>query len=62
MRFKQFLFALFTLTSLVCFGQNNVHIDRINGKAYMIFTNSFNQETQQGVRLFMRKLKKNYGS
>ncbi|MBN8684520.1 MAG: beta-lactamase family protein [Chitinophagales bacterium] len=39
-----------------------VHIDRINGKAYMIFTNSFNQETQQGVRLVMRKLKKNYGS
>lgn len=39
-----------------------VHIDRINGKAYIIFTNSFNQETQQGVRLVMRKLKKNYGS
>ena len=39
-----------------------VHIDRLNGKAYIIFTNSFNQETQQGVRLLMRKLKENYGS
>lgn len=37
-----------------------VHIDRINGKAYIIFTNSFNQDTQQGVRLLMRKLKENY--
>jgi CubicO group peptidase (beta-lactamase class C family) len=39
-----------------------VHIDRINGKAYIIFTNSFNNNTQQGVRLLMRKLKENYGS
>lgn len=39
-----------------------VHIDRINGKAYIIFTNSFNADTQQGVRLLMRKLKENYGS
>ena len=39
-----------------------VHIDRIKGKAYIIFTNSFNQDTQQGVRLLMRKLKENYGS
>lgn len=39
-----------------------VHIDRIQGKAYIIFTNSFNQDTQQGVRLVMRKLKENYGS
>jgi len=39
-----------------------VHIDRIKGKAYMIFANSFNQDTQQGVRLLMRKLKENYGS
>ena len=39
-----------------------VHIDRIKGNAYIIFTNSFNQETQQGVRLLMRKLKENYGS
>lgn len=39
-----------------------VHIDRIKGKAYIIFTNSFNQETQQGVRFLMRKLKENYGS
>lgn len=34
-----------------------VHIDRLNGKAYIIFTNSFNPDTQQGVRLLMRKLK-----
>lgn len=39
-----------------------VHIDRIKGTAYIIFTNSFNPETQQGVRLLMRKLKENYGS
>lgn len=39
-----------------------VHIDRIKGKAFVIFTNSFNQNTQQGVRLLMRKLKENYGS
>lgn len=39
-----------------------VHIDRIKGKAYIIFTNSFNQDTQQGVRLLMRKLKENYGN
>lgn len=39
-----------------------VHIDRINGKAYIIFTNAFNLETQQGVRLLMRKLKEHYGS
>ncbi len=39
-----------------------VHIDRIKNLAYIIFTNSFNQQTQQGVRLLMRKLKQNYGS
>lgn len=39
-----------------------VHIDRKNGKAYAIFTNSFNDNTQQGVRLLMRKLKEHYGS
>jgi CubicO group peptidase (beta-lactamase class C family) len=39
-----------------------VQIDRIKGIAFIIFTNSFNQETQQGVRLLMRKLKENYGS
>ena len=39
-----------------------VHIDRVNGKAYIIFTNSFSADTQQGVRLLMRKLKENYGS
>lgn len=38
-----------------------VHIDRIKGKAYIIFTNAFSPETQQGVRLLMRKLKENYG-
>ena len=39
-----------------------VHIDRLKNKAYIIFTNSFNPGTQQGVRLLMRKLKENYGS
>ncbi len=39
-----------------------VHIDRINNKAYIIFTNAFNADTQQGVKLLMRKLKENYGS
>lgn len=39
-----------------------VHIDRLQNKAYIIFTNSFNDNTQQGVRLLMRKLKENYGS
>lgn len=39
-----------------------VHIDRIQNKAYIIFANSFNNDTQQGVRLLMRKLKENYGS
>lgn len=39
-----------------------VHIDRLKNKAYIIFTNSFNPDTQQGVRLLMRKLKENYGS
>ncbi len=38
-----------------------VHIDRLKSKAYIIFTNSFNADTQQGVRLMMRKLKENYG-
>ncbi len=36
-----------------------VHIDRLTYKAYIIFTNSFNNDTQQGVRLLMRKLKEN---
>lgn len=39
-----------------------VHIDRMQDKAYIIFTNSFNADTQQGVRLLMRKLKENYGN
>lgn len=38
-----------------------VHIDRQKKIAYIIFTNSFNIETQQGVRLLMRKLKENHG-
>lgn len=38
------------------------HIDRTNNIAFIIFTNSFNQGTQQGVRLLMRKLKENYGN
>lgn len=38
------------------------HVDRLNNKAYIIFTNCFNDDTQQGVRLLMRKLKENYGS
>ena len=37
-----------------------VQIDRINGRAYIIFTNAYNPSTQQGVRLLMRKLKENY--
>ncbi len=39
-----------------------VHIDRLKNIAYIIFTNSFNDNTTQGVRLLMRKLKENYGS
>jgi CubicO group peptidase (beta-lactamase class C family) len=39
-----------------------VHIDRITNKAYIIFTNSFNADTKQGVKILMRKLKENYGS
>lgn len=37
-----------------------VHIDRLRGLAYIIFTNSYNTDTQQAVRLLMRKLKENY--
>lgn len=39
-----------------------VQIDRINRKAYIIFTNSFNQDTLQRVKLLMRKLKKIYSN
>ncbi|NOT74971.1 MAG: serine hydrolase [Cyclobacteriaceae bacterium] len=39
-----------------------VHIDRLKGNAYIIFTNSFNTATQQGVKQLMKKLKENYGS
>lgn len=38
-----------------------VHIDRIKKVAYIIFTNSYNDDTKQGARLLMRKLKANYG-
>lgn len=38
-----------------------VHIDRLKNIAYIIFTNSYNDDTKQGVRLLMRKLKENYG-
>ncbi|MEG2100639.1 MAG: serine hydrolase domain-containing protein [Flavobacterium sp.] len=37
-------------------------IDRKKFIAYIIFTNSFNEATVNGVRLLMRKLKKDYGS
>ncbi|MGK2860861.1 MAG: serine hydrolase domain-containing protein [Chitinophagaceae bacterium] len=37
-----------------------VQIDRIHNKAYIIFTNSFSDDTVQGVRLLMRKLKEKY--
>lgn len=37
-------------------------IDRKNFIGYIIFTNSFNESTINGVRLLMRKLKKDYGS
>lgn len=37
-----------------------VHIDRLKNIAYIIFTNSFNEDTQQGVRLLMRRLKEDY--
>lgn len=38
-----------------------VHIDREKNTAYLIFTNAYNPDTQQGVRILMRKLKENYG-
>lgn len=37
-------------------------IDRGKLVGYIIFTNSFNEETVSGVRLLMRKLKETYGS
>ncbi len=39
-----------------------VHIDRIKKRAYIIFTNAYSDNTVQGVRLLMRKLKEIYGS
>jgi len=35
-----------------------VHIDRTANKAYIIFTNAFHSDAQQGVRLLMRQLKR----
>lgn len=39
-----------------------VAIDRKKHIAYIIFCNAFNEETTNGIRLLMRKLKANYGS
>lgn len=39
-----------------------VSIDRKKFIGYIIFTNSFNEETVNGVRSLMRKLKKDYGN
>lgn len=39
-----------------------VQIDRKKLVAYIIFTNSFNEETVNGVRLLMRQLKHEYGN
>lgn len=39
-----------------------VHIDRLKNIAYIIFTNSFSDDTTQGVRLLIRELKENYDS
>ena len=36
-------------------------IDRLRQKAYVVFTNAFTPETQQGVRLLLRRLKATYG-
>ncbi|GAB4018186.1 hypothetical protein GCM10028773_17050 [Spirosoma koreense] len=38
------------------------HIDRKRGIGYVIFTNSFNEETVDGVRSVMRRLKASYAS
>lgn len=39
-----------------------VQIDRLKDIGYIIFTNSYNDDTLLGVRLIMRKLKENYGN
>lgn len=39
-----------------------VAIDRKKHLGYIIFCNAFNEETVNGIRLLMRKLKANYGS
>lgn len=39
-----------------------VHINRTQNKAFIIFTNSYSDDTKQGVRLLMRRLKSNYCS
>lgn len=38
-----------------------VHIDKQKDTAYIIFTNAYNPDTQQGVRILMRKLKEHHG-
>lgn len=40
---------------------SNVQIDREKKIAYIVFANAYNDDTKQGVRLLMRKLKENYG-
>lgn len=39
----------------------NVHINKTDSICYIVFANSFNENTTNGVRLIMRKLKENYG-
>lgn len=39
----------------------NVHINKTDSICYIVFTNSFNEDTTNGVRLIMRRLKENYG-
>ncbi|MBK1896115.1 serine hydrolase domain-containing protein [Chryseobacterium paridis] len=38
-----------------------VQIDKTHSLAYIVFTNSFNEDTVNGVRLMIRKLKSTYG-
>jgi len=39
-----------------------VQIIKETGKAFMIFTNSATEETKEGIRILMNKLKTKYGS
>lgn len=52
---------LSTHTGTVGTYYTTIQIDRIKGIAYIIFTNAFNEQTIQGTRFLMRKLKENYG-